>query len=146
MKIQHTPAPYPSTILSLAPGEQFRYRGTTIHAVTISPLPADAQAPYTLSGESALLHRLQTYTVSILPPGIPPLTRSVAEGELSRYATPAAQHPDAEAVRTSQPQRLAAPGPAPTTSQAHAIRANAHLTPALPPTAPARPGPGKHRA
>jgi hypothetical protein len=144
MKIQHTPAPYPSTILSLTPAEQFRYRSTTIQAITISPLPADAQAPYTLSGESALFHRLQTYTVQVLPPGIPALTRSVAEAELSRYATPvprAAQHPDAEAVRT---QRLAAPGPAPTTSQAHAIRANAHLTPA-PPARPA-PAPGKHRA
>lgn len=150
MQFLRVPAPFPSTVISLAPEEQFTYRRHTIQSVTVDPLAPTH--PYTLSGISPLRHNHQAFSLPELPATAPALLRSQAQAELARFATPTARiralHPDAEAVRT-QPQsaqHLAAPGPAPTVSQQHAIRANAHLTPALPPTAPARPGPGKHRA
>lgn len=147
MKIQHTPAPFPSTILSLTESETFRYRNTRIRAVTITP---DSAAPYTLSGESGVLHRLRAFQTPDLPAATPPLVASTALAEYARYATPvprAADHPDAAAVRTqslsaapaaasaqtapapAQGQHLADPsGPRPTPAQQDSIRNSAQRT------------------
>lgn len=88
MQIQHTPAPFPSTILSLAPNEQFSYKGTTIQAVTLDP--TNPRAPYILSGESRIRHNARMFSVlPQLPDATPSLVRAAAARELARYATPA---------------------------------------------------------
>lgn len=169
MQFLRVPAPFQSTVISLAESEQFTYRRHTIQSVTVDPLAPTH--PYTLSGISPLRHNHQAFSLPELPATAPALVRAQAAQELARFTTPAPslravpQHPDAQAVQTppqTQTQRLADPsGPAPTVSQAHAIRANAplsppapapaapvsaQLTPAAAPAAPARPGPGRHRA
>jgi hypothetical protein len=59
MQILRTPEPYPSTILSLTPAEQFRHDTATVQAITITP------SEVTFSGPDAQgqlhVHPLDTY-------------------------------------------------------------------------------------
>jgi len=161
MQFLRVPAPFPSTIISLAPEEQFTYRRHTIQSVTVDPLAPTA--PYTLSGLSKLRRNHQAFSLSALPPQAPELLRSAAESELQPPAAVRPQHPDAQAVQTPtrlrsvppQRQHLADPqGPAPEPGQtvrpprtASALPApRQHLAAATPPpTLPTLPG-GRHRA
>lgn len=141
MKFLRTPAPFPSTVISLAPEEMFRYRTARIQSVTVDPA---ASAPYTLSGITPGTRRHRAYTLPELPLGAPELLRSQAASELAAAAAaPRPEktlHPDAQALL-----RPARPAP---TVQVPAQRQ--HLAAATPP-APA-PAPaaalrtGKHRA
>lgn len=99
--VKNTPAPYPSTILSLLPAEQFLYRDARIQAITVSPLPQDHAAPYILSGIVPNTTHLRTYQTPALPASAPAIVQAVAAAELRRYAVPAPP----------------APGPAQTTAQ-----------------------------
>jgi hypothetical protein len=147
VKIQHTPAPYPSTILSLSPAESFPYQDARIQAITLDP---DAST-YTLSGPRAEhpSGKLRMYTLprnTPLPPAIPQHIQTTLTAEFSRYATPALRAAQSRAPR----QHLADPsGPAPTSAQQDSIRNSAGRTqPALPPQPQhlAAPAPGAHRA
>lgn len=140
MQIQHTPAPFPSTILSLQPSEQFSYKGTTIQAVTLDP--TNPALPYTLSGES---NGPRVYAdLPTLPTITPELVRAAAARELALYATPVPRTaPDTTLGRLGY-----APGDTCTVSAA-GIPGPAHLQAV--PSLPAHPQPhtprkGAHRA
>jgi hypothetical protein len=133
MKFLRTPAPFPSTVISLAPEEMFRYRTTRIQSVTVDPA---ASAPYTLSGITPGTRRHRTYTLPELPLAASELLRSQAASELQRFATPVPEktlHPDAEAV-LSRPRTTQVP------------EQPQHLAAATPPPVPAPLRAGKHRA
>lgn len=53
--ILRTPAPYPSTVLSLSEGERFRHHNAQIQAITITP------SHVILSGPHLSTQELQTY-------------------------------------------------------------------------------------
>lgn len=118
MNFLRTPAPFPSTIMSLAPSEQFRYRGALIEAITVDP----QSQTYTLSGvKEELFGTRKSPRAYGLPRDTPLptaasalLSRLVPE-EFSRYATPV---PPAASAHLS-PAHVQTPAPARSRSGAH---------------------------
>jgi hypothetical protein len=123
--VQHTPEPYASTILSLLPNEQFRYRGTRIQAITVAP-----DAPYVVfsgTSTSVLSNKFRTRTpdspMQAVPASRPQVQKALREALQRHSPAPPrpselqAPRPRLQAVPPAK-QHLAAPeGPAPTEGQ-----------------------------
>lgn len=97
--VQHTPEPYASTILSLAPEEQFRYRGTTISAITVAqeyPYVVFSGTRRAFSSEGTFHTHVPDVAAQAIPLNRPEVSAALSEA-LQRHA------PNMPPAQTSRP-------------------------------------------